>query len=114
MPIMDDLPQEYKQVKDDLIEKGRPWEWILKTVDPNDKYAAFLRDGKPWYRSECPNYEGYWLCGGTGSVQCKAAEKMLPGIHHVLFCGKEFGTCPYSAVVKPGSQEKFCKNKCKE
>lgn len=87
------LPK-YQERKAGLVERGRPWEWILDTVALDDNYAVFLKLGKPWYRSECPHYEGYWLSGGIGSVQCSVAEGLLPGIHQLLYCGSDCKNCP--------------------
>lgn len=95
-PIID-LP-EYEEVCKDLILRGHPAGWVKEVVDPTYPCATFIKDGKPWYKSPCRHYVGYWLCGGTGSVQCKAVTGLLPGIHHQLFCKSEEGCtkCPYA------------------
>ena len=74
---------------------GRPAEWPLYVVDPAEKGACWLPDGKPWYKSPCPCYEGYYLLGGTGSVKCRATEELLPGVVWHKTCSKDYARCPY-------------------
>lgn len=90
------LLPEYQATRQYLIEHRRPWEWILETVDPHAYGSIFLKNGRPWYQSECPYYQGYWLHGGTGSVQCGANSELLPGLHHHHFCRTPEGCekCP--------------------
>lgn len=90
------LLPEYQATRQYLISQGRPWEWILKTVDIHSSGACFLKKGKPCYQSECPFYEGFWLDGGTGSVQCSASDMLLPSLHHHHFCRTPEGCekCP--------------------
>lgn len=61
--------------------------------DPSDPYAVFIKDGKPWYISQCPKYEGYWLDGGRGAVQCSG--EILPGRQWYAVCSKCPETCPF-------------------
>ena len=60
-----------------------------------DVGATFLKDGRPWYKSRCPNYEGYWLEGGTGSVQCGSYGGLLPGLMWDTTCKGGFEKCPF-------------------
>ena len=80
---------------DNLISRGRPSEWPTKVVDRNEFGAVFEAKGNPHYRSRCPRYEGYWLLGGTGSVQCNACEELLPGVVWYETCAKEYEKCPF-------------------
>lgn len=84
-----------QQTIDDLAAKGRPAYWPTEVVDPSKFGACYLPGGKPWYRSGCPCYEGYYLHGGTGSVRCKTAGELLPGIVHHHVCSKEYEKCPF-------------------
>lgn len=108
--ISDDLMllPEYQAAKSGLIERGKPWEWMLEVVDTTQTGSAFLKKGKPWYRSDCPYYEGYWLNGGNGAVQCTCASSLLPGIHQLLFCEGKFEKCPLfsGATEKDESNER--------
>ncbi len=64
-------------------------------VDTTNPTAIFVKGGKPWYLSPCPNYVGYWLDGHIGSVQCKASEQLLPGRFWYSFCKEKCQDCPY-------------------
>lgn len=86
---------EYQQVMDDLTRRGFQNTWVTKTVDTNKSGACFLKKGKSGYKADCPHYDGYWLLGGTGSVQCARCSNLLPGIHLNLFCQKNPSSCPY-------------------
>lgn len=62
--VFDDAPSVdfltlpgFAEAKRHLEETGHPSTWITKLVDTSDKYAKFLKDGRPWYRSQCPNYQ---------------------------------------------------------
>ena len=70
----------FAEAKAHLEERGFPSAWITDVVDPTEKHAFFNKNGRPWYKSQCMHYEGYWLHGGTGSVQCRACESLLPGL----------------------------------
>ena len=59
---------------DYLKGKGLPYEWPEKVVNLNDPATLKATVTASSYKSQCPHYSGYWLCGGIGSVEC-AAEK---------------------------------------
>lgn len=80
---------------DYLQAKGLPAEWPTRVADPEDKYTFYLQKGKPWYKSACPCYEGYYLGGGAGAVKCAAAGELLPGVVWYGVCQIEYGKCPY-------------------
>lgn len=84
-----------KRVEDDLIRRGRPCGWVSKIVDPSQKYAYFRAHGKPSYTSSCPHYQGFWLDGGCGSVQCALHSGLMPGIIWDEVCSRDGGaSCP--------------------
>lgn len=85
----------FAEAKKQLEEKGRPSDWLTNVVDTSDPYAIFLKKGKSHYKSQCPHYEGYWLDGGIGSVQCQAADGLLPGLQWSLFCEKNCTVCQF-------------------
>ena len=85
----------FAEAKRHLEETGHPSTWITEVVDTSNKYATFLKDGRPWYRSQCPNYEGYWLEGCTGSVQCGSYGGLLPGLMWDTTCKGGFEKCPF-------------------
>lgn len=80
---------------DHLTAKGLPAYWPEKVVDPTEAGVCYLPGGKPWYKSDCPCYEGYYLCGGIGSVRCRTAGELLPGIVQYKVCSKEYPKCPF-------------------
>lgn len=84
----------FRESEAGLEERGRPSHWIFDTVDTGDPHAIFVKNGKPWYRSECPFFEGYWLLGGCGSVQCGKCQTLLPGLHWDHTCSKDHAACP--------------------
>ena len=85
----------FAAAKRHLEETGHPSTWITELVDTSDKHATFLKDGRPWYRSQCPNYEGYWLEGCTGSVQCGSRGGLLPGLMWDTTCKGGYEQCPF-------------------
>lgn len=89
-----DLPG-FMDARNYLRSKGLPDTWIDDVVDPSSKLACFIKDGKPWYRSECPEYEGFWLEGSTGSVQCRMVPFLMPGLQWDNTCSKNPGLCPF-------------------
>lgn len=80
---------------DHLKEMNLPANWPTMVVDPSGQGVVFLPGRKPWYKSDCHCYEGYYLCGGTGTVQCRTAGELLPGIVHHHVCRKEYRKCPF-------------------
>lgn len=80
---------------DYLIAMDKPAEWPFGLVDPSGEYVSYLPEGKPWYKSACPCYEGYYLAGSIGSVKCRTAGELLPGVAWYAVCSKEFCRCPY-------------------
>lgn len=87
--------QVYATIAAGLESRGVPSGWIQKTVDKSDPAAYFLKQGKPHYASECPHFEGYWLRGGCGSVQCALSKSLFPGIHWDIACRKNHQNCPH-------------------
>lgn len=84
-----------RETIDYLIAKGLPANWPTGIVDPAGYGVCYLPGGKPWYKSDCPHYEGYYLHGGLGTVRCNTAGELLPGIVHHKVCSKEFNKCPF-------------------
>lgn len=84
-----------RETIDYLIAKGLPANWPTGIVDPAGNGVCYLPGGKPWYKSDCPHYEGYYLCGCIGSVRCATAGELLPGIVQYKVCSKEFEKCPF-------------------
>lgn len=80
---------------DYLEGKGLPTEWVTRIPDINSTYSFFHPLGKPWYRSACPCYEGYYLGGTSGAVQCSTAGELLPGIIWDNVCSKGYEKCPF-------------------
>lgn len=99
-----------QRVIDYLKAKGLPAGWPTETVDRERFGAVFEEKGDPHYRSQCPKYEGYWLLGGTGSVQCSASDELLPGIVWYEVCCKEYGHCPYFRKKNPNDKRR--NNQC--
>ncbi|MBP3478112.1 MAG: hypothetical protein J6K03_01345 [Oscillospiraceae bacterium] len=80
---------------DYLKSKGLPHEWPTHVVDL--KHPATLKATvvASLYKSQCPYYKGFWLCGGAGSVECIAAGELLPGNVWYNVCSKEHTQCPF-------------------
>lgn len=78
-----------------LESKGLPWGWIIKTADTSDKYTIYLKHGRPFYKSDCPNYKGYWADGVHGAVDCAACTSPLPSLMWDKTCKGEFTRCPF-------------------
>ena len=85
----------FAEAKSHLESDGRPSAWITETVNPTDKGAIFIKNGRPWYKSPCMHYEGYWLHGGLGSVQCDVCKGLLPGLMWDTTCRENFEECPF-------------------
>lgn len=82
-------------VVDYLDNKGLPSEWPTNTVDLSDPATIKENVTKSSYESRCPYYGGYWLCGGAGSVECKAFGEMLPGVVWYKTCMERHKECPF-------------------
>lgn len=85
----------FAEAKRHLEVTGHPSAWIAEVVDTSNESATFLKSGRPWYKSQCPHYEGYWLEGGIGSVQCGSYGGLLPGLMWDMTCKGEFEQCPF-------------------
>ena len=88
----------FLEVRNRLESKGHPSGWITQVVDPGNPHAVYLQEGKPWYKSECPLYDGYWLHGGIGSVQCRGVDELLPGLILDTVCTKQYKQCQFYAT----------------
>lgn len=81
-----------------LLSQNLPVGWITEVVDKNAFGAVYVKDGKPWYKSKCPFYRGFWLHGSIGSVECEKCEKLLPGLQWDKVCSKEFSKCQFYEI----------------
>ena len=83
------------RVENGLKQKGRPFGWVSRNVDTSEKARIFCPHGGHHNRSSCPHYEGFWLSGGIGSVQCALSKELLPGIIWNEVCKCNGGeSCP--------------------
>lgn len=87
--------QGIQRTIDYLRSKGLPAGWPTEIVDREEFGAVFEEKGNPHYRSHCPKFEGYWLLGGIGSVQCSALKELLPGVVWYEVCSKGYEQCPF-------------------
>lgn len=85
----------FAEAKARLEKKGLPWGWIIKTADPTDKYTIYLKRGRPFNKSDCPHYKGYWADGVHGAVDCAACARPLPSLMWDTTCKGEFTRCPF-------------------
>lgn len=85
----------FAEAKKRLEETGHPSAWITKVVDPTEKDAFFHKNGRYRHKSPCEHYEGHWLLGCIGSVQCDACESLLPGLMWDTTCKEKFENCPF-------------------
>lgn len=74
---------------------GKPSDWVTRIPDIYLSHVFFLADGKPWYRSQCPCYEGYYLSGIDAAAKCSVAGELLPGIVWDNVCSKGYEKCPF-------------------
>ena len=89
-----DLPG-FVEARESFHRRGLTGAWVDTVIDPSDKWACFERPGKSCYRSECPAFEGFWLDGGCGSVQCRNVPFLFPGLHWDNTCSKNPELCPF-------------------
>lgn len=80
---------------DHLRAMGLPATWPTQVADPEDPCTFFLSEGKPYNRSNCPCYEGYYLDGIYGAVKCRGTRELLPGIVWDKTCSKGHEKCPF-------------------
>ena len=80
---------------DNLKAKGLPHEWPMKVGDKSCPYTLKAAETASCDKSQCPHYDGYWLHGGTGSVECRAAGELIPGVVWHCVCSKDFTKCPF-------------------
>ena len=96
-PIKDglwDLPG-FAEAREYLRSKGLPFGWVDRVVSPDEPGTVFVKKGIPFERSDCPEYEGCWLCGGFGSVRCRAVPFLLPGLQWDKTCSKDPERCQF-------------------
>lgn len=84
-----------QDVVDYLRAKGLPATWPTQVADPDSPHTFFRPGGKPYYKSECPCYQGYYMDGIRGAVQCSGTEELLPGVVWDQICSKGYEKCPY-------------------
>lgn len=84
-----------QRVIDHLKERGLPHEWPIYVPDPANPATLKAIATKNNYKSQCPYYRGYWLCGGIGGVECDAAEEIVPGCVWNELCEKRHEACPF-------------------
>ena len=89
---------ELQTIKQGIESRGYRSEWVSK-VPKVDEYTPFLQKGKSkhgikCYLSDCPHYNGIYLCGGAGALDCNLVSERLPGIIKDLHCTKEHDKCP--------------------
>lgn len=80
---------------DYLKSKGLPHEWPLEVPDLQDPGTLKVVKTARSYKSPCPYYEGMWLCGGIGGVECAAAGELVPGHAWYAVCGENHTSCPF-------------------
>ena len=99
-----DEPQKWRQymeelgiqgVIDYLRAKDLPCEWPQKVPDPENPATLKATVTASSYKSRCPYYRGYWLCGGIGGVECAAAGEIIPGIVWYKTCSEKHIDCPF-------------------
>lgn len=78
---------------DYLRGKGLPARWPEMVVDPEEFGSLIAKAGN--YKSRCPYFGDYWLHGGIGSFECRAAGEMIPGIAWYKVCSADFEKCPF-------------------
>ena len=83
-----------EQIKAKIVSKGYKADWVREIIDPNESGVVFLKNGKLSYKSNCHNYEGFYLLGGFGSVKCKCTG-LLPGVIGNEICFRKDPHCPY-------------------
>ncbi len=83
------------RVIEDLDRRGKPSFWVTSVTDPADPATLKATVTASSYRSKCPHYDGFLLCGGTGAVECRPAGELLPGIVWYTMCCGEFEKCPF-------------------
>lgn len=70
--------------------------WINKNVDISDPVTFFIKPKNRFgYRSDCPHFQGVWLCGGFMSIKCAVCPIPVPGLHLDLTCAKDYEQCPF-------------------
>lgn len=87
---------------DHLRAMGLPATWPTRVADPNDTSTFYLPGGKPYCKSECPCYEGYYLDGLYGAVKCNGTGELLPGVVWDKTCSKGYEKCPFYKEVTNG------------
>ena len=90
--------EEFKEIKKGIESRGYRSAWVSKVPETNE-HSSFLPKGKTkhgikCYLSDCPHYNGIYLCGGAGALDCNLVSEHLPGIVQDLHCSKKHNKCP--------------------
>ena len=80
---------------DYLTAKGLPARWPEEIPNPEEWGTLFIPGGKPYNKSDCKNYAGYYLRGGISGVKCDGVDELLPGIVWYHVCRNDFKKCPF-------------------
>lgn len=93
---------EFKQIKKGIESRGYRSEWVSE-IPAIDENSYFLSKGKSKtgvksYLSDCPHYNGIYLCSGAGVLACDLVSEHLPGIIQDLHCSKEHNHCPLKNI----------------
>lgn len=73
---------------------GLPWKEYINSgiADIFAKFTTWLPKGRNMkvgytpYPSQCPFFEGYWLDGLYGAVECKLQGNLMPGKEYLYRC----------------------------
>lgn len=88
-----DMPRLLKDIES-CYEHGFKTDWFYKVANPENKYCFFFKNGKLGYRSDCPNYGGFYNDCPETAVVCKALDFLLPGIVLDTYCRLHCEECP--------------------
>jgi len=91
--------EEWAQVFPELVEERHGCDIII--IYKWATSVVYMKNGsRPYYKSDCPFYSGYWLLGGCGNVACKSSVSPVPGRVNSLYCTKDYTACPLYKIEK--------------
>ena len=91
--VLNAMPK-FLEYEADVRARGPQTAKVRATADPDKPFVFFEKNGRFGYRSDCPDYGGYWLDGVHGAVVCKQVDFLLPGVILELYCRYHCNECP--------------------
>ncbi len=91
--VLADMPRFQKGEKE-CRNRGFKTDVFHKVANPENQFCFFFKNGKLGYKSNCPNYGGFYNDAPLTAIICKALDFLLPGVILDTYCRLHCEECP--------------------